>query len=138
MPLNFLMQPPSCLQIRLTVVDEGDVSIDTKTHPFSVHLPGEWKMMGIKMGDIKMKDASAGGADDAVQAFVPALFRLRDGGGVAKVASGKPPISKLVSGGVFVLDDGFRLLLCAARHSIHSSHRRRSADVSSFSYTPPW
>ena len=72
-------------QVSSVVVDEGDASIESKEHPFTKHLPGEWKMMGVKMGDIKMKDASAGGDDDAVKAFEPKLYRLKEGGGASKV-----------------------------------------------------
>uniref|UniRef100_A0A7S3EXD0 Gelsolin-like domain-containing protein n=1 Tax=Haptolina ericina TaxID=156174 RepID=A0A7S3EXD0_9EUKA len=114
------------------VVDEGDASIESKEHPFTKHLPGEWKMMGVKMGDIKMKDASAGGEDDAVKAFEPKLYRLKEGGGASKVGAGKPPINKLLTTGVYVLDDGFRLLLWVGKAA--PKGERASAFVSAQMY----
>uniref|UniRef100_A0A7S4F259 Gelsolin-like domain-containing protein n=1 Tax=Chrysotila carterae TaxID=13221 RepID=A0A7S4F259_CHRCT len=95
--------------VSVQVLQEG--AADEANSPFWSHLPGERKMLGVKMKDIKIKDASAGGDDEAVEEFTPVLVKLNASGG-SKVASGtKLPISKLKSSGVYVYDTGFRLFL---------------------------
>ena len=133
---------------------QGDEKCNDKEHPFCKSLPGEWKLLGVTVGEIKIKEGAKGGDDDvrcpparpccaaarsltlsraaqasdhttphrprtpqAVKAFVPTLYRLREGGGIAKVSKGQPPINKLLPDGVFLFDTGFELFMCAARLS---------------------
>lgn len=100
--------------IDVVVMEEGDGETKKGTEFWSI-LPGERKMLGIKMGDIKVKDASRGGADESVEKFTPLLMRLRTSGtsvAIVKVASGeKLSISKLDTVDVFLYDTGFRIWL---------------------------
>jgi len=84
------------------------------------HLPGERRLLGIKVGEIQIRTAEAGGDDEKVEAYATTLYKLKEGGGVSRVftqrmkaGAKKPPISKLKSNGVFLLDTGFELYLWA-------------------------
>ena len=58
---------------KITVLTEGGDEGDPKSKddPFWGHLPGERRMLGIKVGDIKVQSAEKGGKDDDVKAFEP-------------------------------------------------------------------
>ena len=53
----------------------------------------------------------------AVKAFVPTLYRLREGGGISKVSKGTPPINKLLPDGVFLFDTGFELFIWVGKEA---------------------
>jgi len=115
--------------VAFETLDEADAKCDDKAHPFCKNLPGEWKLGGITMGEINIKDGAKGGDDEAVKAFTPALYRLRDGSAIAKVGTNKPPINKLLPGGVFLLDTGFQLFLWVGKEA------PRNEKTSAFLYT---
>ena len=67
---------------------------------------------------IKIKDAESGGDDDAIQKFVPALFRMTGGlKCVWRKPNAKPPISKLKTSQVMMLDTGFQIFIWAGKAS---------------------
>ena len=114
----------------IVVLDEGTAEGDGmaaeykygSSHGFWRHLPGVRKLFGVSLGAISIQDAAKGGADDAVRAFEPTLYYLSaTSGGKAKFARafrGKaPPISKLRSTRVALLDDGFQCLLWAGKEA---------------------
>jgi len=85
-------------------------------HPFWKLMPGERRFLGIKYADIKVRDMSAGGADEKVKAFQPLLMRLKVGSNgkisYTRVARGsKPPANRLKSDDVFLFDTGFEAFL---------------------------
>ena len=49
-------------------------------------MPGEWKILGIKMGDITVKTSEKGGEDERVSKFTPTLVRLSAHEGKVRVA----------------------------------------------------
>ena len=54
--------------------------------------------------------------NEKVEKFVPTLFALRDGASkYARVARGKPSISKLQSSGLFMLDTGFEIFIWSGK-----------------------
>ena len=105
------------VSITTLVEDEDEGNPESKEDPFWKHLPGERRMLGIKVGDIKVKTEKEGGDDEAVKAFEQVLYRVSDrmvGGGVAfsKSATGtKQPLSNLDSNDAFILDTGFELFV---------------------------
>ena len=104
---------------KITVLTEGGDEGDPKSKddPFWGHLPGERRMLGIKVGDIKVQSAEKGGKDDDVKAFEPVLYRLSDrlvGSGLScsKIGEGKSiPVSTLFSCGddIALYDNGFEV-----------------------------
>lgn len=69
---------------------------------------------GVQIADIKIKTSEQGGTDDAVEAYTITLYKMKENGGFSRVfrkKDKKPPISKLKSNGVYVLDTGFELFL---------------------------
>merc|ERR1712232_1161642 len=98
---------------KVTVLQEGAAQAGAEA--FWALLPGERKVMGVKVSSIKVKSAEKGGGDEKVEKFTPQLMRLRCSGesvSIVKVGSGeKPSISKLDSGDVFLYDTGFRVWL---------------------------
>mmetsp|Transcript_13234 Transcript_13234/g.26859 ORF Transcript_13234/g.26859 Transcript_13234/m.26859 type:complete len:405 (+) Transcript_13234:42-1256(+) len=111
---------------------EGDPT--DANDPFWRHLPGERKLLGVKVADIKVRTSIVGGDDESVKAFEPTLFRLSDrivGGGVAfsKVGAGRQlPVSLLQSADVFILDTGFEIYIWVG-HGASQSEK-----VSAFPY----
>ena len=106
------------------------------SHPFWRHLPGERRMLGVKLGSISIKDAAKGGDDGAVKAFAPALFYISaksDGPPLFRaVCKGRlPPISKLRHDRVCLFDDGFQCVpeggmhACSVRACMHAEARSR-------------
>ena len=117
----------------IRVLDDGEDEGRADAEAFyKTHLPGDKKMFGIKVGDIKIKDASAGGDDEATKAFVPTLYRL-SGGKTSRVARMKqPPISKLNTSGIYLLDTGFELVIWVGKAS--PSSERATAFVAAQQY----
>ena len=79
-------------------------------------LPGERKFLGIKYADILIKTTVAGGDDEKIEALPIILYRMKENAKFSRVAKGratgkKPPISKLKSDGVCLLDTGFEIFI---------------------------
>ena len=121
-------------KVAVTTLVEGEADGEAEAPAFWRHLPGERKLLGIKVGDIKVKSSAVGGDDEDVKAFEPALFRVSDrvvGGGVAfsKAGTGQQmPISKLQSGDAFILDTGFAIFIWVGQGA------SQSEKVSAFPY----
>lgn len=122
------------VSITTLVEGEDEGNPESKEDPFWKHLPGERRILGLKVGDIKVRTSVAGGDDEAVKAFEQVLYRVSDrmvGGGVAfsKSATGaKQPISNLDSNDAFILDTGFELFVWVG------SAASESEKVSAFPY----
>ena len=105
----------------VTFTEGTDDEEDGVAAPFWKHLPGDRKMFGITVASITVKTSEKGGEDDHVKAFVPTLYRIQVGMYKAKGVPSrvcriydnkpKPSISKLHTGGVFLLDDGFHVFI---------------------------
>jgi len=123
-------------KVSITTLAEAESEGDPadKEDPFWKHLPGERKLLGIKVGDIKIKTEAQGGDDQAVKAFEPTLYRVSDrvvGSGVSfsKVQTGeKQPISNLDSEDAFIYDTGFELFIWVGTQA------SQSEKVSAFPY----
>lgn len=104
-------------KVAVTTLVEAESDGEAEAPAFWKHLPGERKLLGLKVADIKVKTAAVGGGDEEVKAFEPVLFRVSDrmvGGGASfsKVGAGKQiPISKLQSDDAFILDTGFEIFI---------------------------
>ena len=97
---------------KIETLDEGTDGMD-KNEGMWAFLPGERKLMGIKIADIKIQTAEKGGSDEKVEAFQMTLYRVKEGGGVSRVHRGKakPPVNLLKSNHVYLLDTGFEVYL---------------------------
>ena len=121
-------------KVAVTTLAEGETDGEAEAAAFWRHLPGERKLLGIRVGDIKVKASALGGDDEEVKAFEPVLFRLSDrmvGGGVAfsKAGTGQQmPISMLQSGDAFILDTGFAIFIWIGQGA------SQSEKVSAFPY----
>jgi gelsolin len=100
-------------------MDEGsDGNPDDEKDEFWGKLPGKRKMMGITVGSIEVKSADKGGEDEEVKAMTPVLYRLHEGMGLSsglsfskKYEGDKIPKNNLLTGDVFVLDNGFHIYI---------------------------
>ena len=120
---------------KLVVLDEGQN--DESEEDFWAVLPGERRFLGIKVGDIKISAAKAGGDDSDVSARQVALFRLnRAGSSYKRIASGgaKGTFSRrrLDENDVFLLDDGFAIYVWVGRHA--STEERSGAIAAASNY----
>ena len=106
----------------ITTMDEGtsDGSPDDESDPFWKHLPGHRKLLGLKLGQIKLQDAAKAGDDADIDAHGLRLFRIHEGSGLhagkvrftrCTVNGGKVPRNQLQSGDVMLLDTGFHIYL---------------------------
>ena len=93
-------------------LDEGSDGIE-KNEGMWAFLPGERKLMGIKIADIKIQTAERAGSDEKVEAFPLTLYRMKENAKFSRVCRGKakPPVNKLKSDGVFLLDTGFEIFV---------------------------
>jgi len=111
----------------VTLLDEG--TSDGESSPFWSHLPGAKRMLGVKVGEIKVKIAEKGGDDAAVKKFEPVLIRISgSASGSARFSiegRGKLPISKLKTGGIYLYDTGFLIYLWVGKGA--GQHERVSA-----------
>lgn len=107
-------------KVEIQTLEESHMNMQ-QSHPFWVHMPGEWKMLGITMGEIKVKTSEKGGDDERVTKFTPQLVRLQAYEGkvrVTRVARGeKLPISKLKTDDVFAYDTGFHVYLWVGKQA---------------------
>eukprot|EP00965_Chrysotila_dentata_P200013 6179733-Pleurochrysis_carterae.AAC.1 len=105
--------------LRIEVLQQG--VDDDEAQSFWTHIPGEKKLLGIKLGEVKVKAAGAGGDDEVNAAFTPVLVRLQvigTKGRVTDVATGeRPPISHLKTDGVYLLDNGSRAWLWVGKEA---------------------
>eukprot|EP00316_Scyphosphaera_apsteinii_P016104 CAMPEP_0119327412 /NCGR_PEP_ID=MMETSP1333-20130426/70738_1 /TAXON_ID=418940 /ORGANISM="Scyphosphaera apsteinii, Strain RCC1455" /LENGTH=380 /DNA_ID=CAMNT_0007335993 /DNA_START=163 /DNA_END=1305 /DNA_ORIENTATION=- len=94
---------------------------DSPEHPMWAYLPGESRMLGIKIREIKVQSASKGGEDDGVHKFTPLLMRLRiSAGHVHFSCAGKGehlPVSMLRTSNVYLYDTGFHVYLWVGQHA---------------------
>lgn len=107
-------------KVEVETVDESHMRMQ-QDHPFWSHLPGEWKLLGIKMGNIEVKTSEKGGEDEKVSKFKPTLVRLKAYDGkvrITRVARGEMlPISKLKTVDVFAYDTGFHLYVWVGKQA---------------------
>jgi gelsolin len=106
----------------VTTMDEGGGDGEEEQPEFWKHLPGDRKLMGITVGQIKVKSADDGGDDGEQKGFQLSLFRLHEGMGIAggslsfgdvDLAAGatQVPANKLDPKDVFLLDTGLHLYI---------------------------
>jgi len=96
---------------KIETLDEGSDGMAEGGGMWSL-LPGERRLLGIKVGEIVIRTEKEGGDDAKVEAFPWTLYRMREGGSVSRVTRGKrtkPSISKLKPDGVFLFDSGFEV-----------------------------
>ena len=106
----------------VTILDEGQSDGDpsSESDEFWKHLPGTRKILGLSVGEIKIKEAGAAGDDEAVKTFAPRLYRIHEGSGLhggavrfsrQTMKAGKVPRNSLLSGDVMLLDTGFQVFI---------------------------